>query len=304
MLNSYFGAIFVICKQKPTTMKKTAIITLIAASAAIIMASACGNAKNNATQNGGNSMEGVTVEKIDSMTLVAINDNDGDKRMPNKLFYGETDSAKVERLSPEGSVPSSISCFIVEVEGKKVLFDTGNGYDRGGKLVERMKAAGINPEDIDYLMLTHFHGDHIGGMTKDGKPVFTRAEVYVPGKEYMAWQSMGNKNAEMAMDAMAAYGDKLHRFEYTDTLPLDINPMAAPGHTPGHTVYQIGRLLIVGDLMHGFDLQIQNLGICPSYDMNSQQAVESRKKYVDYARRNKLITAGMHFPGNGIKDKL
>ena len=285
-------------------MKKTAIITLIAASAAIIMASACGNTKNNAAQNGGNSMEGVTVEKIDSMTLVAINDNDGDKRMPNKLFYGETDSAKVERLSPEGSVPSSISCFIVEVEGKKVLFDTGNGYDRGGKLVERMKTAGINPEDIDYLMLTHFHGDHIGGMTKDGKPVFTRAEVYVPGKDYMAWQSMGNKNAEMAMDAMAAYGDKLHRFEYTDTLPLDIKPMAAPGHTPGHTVYQIGRLLILGDLIHGFDLQIQDLGICPSYDMNSQQAVESRKKYVDYARRNKLITAGMHFPGNGIKDKL
>ena len=102
----------------------------------------------------------------------------------------------------------------------------------------------------------------------------------------------------------STYGDRLHRFSYSDTLPLGIKPMAAPGHTPGHTVYQMGRLLVVGDLMHGFDLQIQDLGICPSFDMNPEQAVESRKKYVDYARENKLVTAGMHFPGNGIKDKL
>ena len=285
-------------------MKKSKTTKIITASAAVLMAVSCGNTKTNAQQEAEHTTDGVTVMKIDTLTLTTIRDDEGDKRMPNSLFYGKTDSAKVERLSPDGSVSSSISCYIVETQGKKVLFDTGNGTERGGMLLKRLDDIGVSPEDIDLLVITHFHGDHIGGMTEGGKPVFTRAEVYVPEQEYAAWLKMSNQNAKMAMDAMAAYGDRLHRFSYSDTLPLGIKPMAAPGHTPGHTVYQMGRLLVVGDLMHGFDLQIQDFGICPSFDMNPEQAIESRKKYVDYARENKLITAGMHFPGNGIKDKL
>ena len=285
-------------------MKKSKTTKIITASAAVLMAISCGNTKTNTQQEAEHTTDGVTVMKIDALTLTTIRDDEGDKRMPNSLFYGKTDSAKVERLSPDGSVPSSISCYLVETQGKKVLFDTGNGTERGGMLLKRLDDIGIAPEDIDLLVITHFHGDHIGGMTEGGKPVFTRAEIYVPEQEYAAWLKMSNPNAKMAMDAMAAYGDRLHRFNYSDTLPLGIKPMPAPGHTPGHTVYQMGRLLVVGDLMHGFDLQIQDLGICPSFDMNPEQAVESRKKYVDYARENKLITAGMHFPGNGIKDKL
>ena len=285
-------------------MKKSKKTKIITASAAVLMAVSCGNTKTNAQQEAEHTTDGVTVMKIDALTLTTIRDDEGDKRMPNSLFYVKTDSAKVERLSPDGSVPSSISCYLVETQGKKVLFDTGNGTERGGMLLKRLDGIGIAPEDIDLLVITHFHGDHIGGMTEGGKPVFTRAEVYVPEQEYAAWLKMSNQNAKMAMDAMAAYGDRLHRFSYSDTLPLGIKPMAAPGHTPGHTVYQMGRLLVVGDLMHGFDLQIQDLSICPSFDMNPEQAIESRKKYVGYARENKLITAGMHFPGNGIKDKL
>ena len=285
-------------------MKKSKTTKIITASAAVLMAVSCGNTKTNAQQEAEHTTDGVTVMKIDTLTLTTIRDDEGDKRMPNSLFYGKTDSAKVERLSPDGSVSSSISCYLVETQGKKVLFDTGNGTERGGMLLKRLDDIGVSPEDIDLLVITHFHGDHIGGMTEGGKPVFTRAEVYVPEQEYAAWLKMSNQNAKMAMDAMAAYGDRLHRFSYSDTLPLGIKPMAAPGHTPGHTVYQMGRLLVVGDLMHGFDLQIQDFGICPSFDMNPEQAIESRKKYVDYARKNKLIVAGMHFPGNGVKDSL
>ena len=285
-------------------MKKSKTTKIITAFAAVLMAVSCGNTKTNAQQEAEHTTDGVTVMKIDTLTLTTIRDDEGDKRMPNSLFYGKTDSAKVERLSPDGLVSSSISCYLVETQGKKVLLDTGNGTERGGMLLKRLDDIGVSPEDIDLLVITHFHGDHIGGMTEGGKPVFTRAEVYVPEQEYAAWLKMSNQNAKMAMDAMAAYGDRLHRFSYSDTLPLGIKPMAAPGHTPGHTVYQMGRLLVVGDLMHGFDLQIQDFGICPSFDMNPEQAIESRKKYVDYARENKLITAGMHFPGNGIKDKL
>lgn len=286
-------------------MKIIKTAKLLSIIAAVIMPCSCNGSKQPAQENVNNNTEGVTVMKMgNDLTLMAINDNDGEKRMPNSLFYGEDDSAKVNNLSPEGSVPSSISCFIVETGGKKILFDTGNGTARGGKLVERMKNAGIEPGDIDVLMLTHFHMDHLGGMVQEGKKVFANADVYVPEKEYAAWMAMSGNNAKEAMNVLAAYNDRLHRFTYQDTLPLGVKALPAPGHTPGHTVYQTGRLLIVGDLMHGYDLQIQDLDICPSYDMDRKQAIESRKKYVDYARRNKLTVAGMHFPGNGVKENL
>lgn len=288
--------------------------TIIASAAVLLTIASCGN---NATKSSADAAqtaaatttaqpapEGVTTRKIDTLTLITLKDNDGEKRMPNKLFYGKADSAKVEKLSPEGSVASSISCFVVETQGKRILFDAGNGAAHGGKMLERLRAASIAPEQIDYIFVTHFHGDHIGGLAADDKPLFANAQLYVPDAEYAAWAAMSNDGGKEAVETVDTYGDRLHRFAYTDTLPLGVKAMAAPGHTPGHTVYQTGRLFIAGDLLHGFDLQMQDLDICPTYDMDPAKATESRKHFIDYIRQNKLITAGMHFPDNGVKDTL
>lgn len=288
--------------------------TIIASAAVLLTIASCGN---NATKSSADAAqtaaatttaqpapEGVTTRKIDTLTLITLKDNDGEKRMPNKLFYGKADSAKVEKLSPEGSVASSISCFVVETQGKRILFDAGNGAAHGGKMLERLRAASIAPEQIDYIFVTHFHGDHIGGLAADGKPLFANAQLYVPDAEYAAWAAMSNDGGKEAVETVDTYGDRLHRFAYTDILPLGVKAMAAPGHTPGHTVYQTGRLFVAGDLLHGFDLQMQDLDICPAYDMDSAKATESRKHFIDYIRQNKLITAGMHFPDNGVKDTL
>ena len=288
--------------------------TIIASAAVLLTIASCGN---NATKSSADAAqtaaatttaqpapEGVTTRKIDTLTLITLKDNDGEKRMPNKLFYGKADSAKVEKLSPEGSVASSISCFVVETQGKRILFDAGNGAAHGGKMLVRLRAAGIAPEQIDYIFVTHFHGDHIGGLAADGKPLFANAQLYVPDAEYAAWAAMSSDGGREAVETVDTYGDRLHRFAYTDILPLGVKAMAAPGHTPGHTVYQAGRLFIAGDLLHGFDLQMQDLDICPAYDMDSAKATESRKHFIDYIRQNKLITAGMHFPDNGVKDTL
>lgn len=288
--------------------------TIIASAAILLTIASCGN---NATKSSADAAqtaaatttaqptpEGVTTRKIDTLTLITLKDNDGEKRMPNKLFYGKADSAKVEKLSPEGSVASSISCFVVETQGKRILFDAGNGAAHGGKMLERLRAASIAPEQIDYIFVTHFHGDHIGGLAADGKPLFANAQLYVPDAEYAAWAAMSNDGGKEAVETVDTYGDRLHRFAYTDILPLGVKAMAAPGHTPGHTVYQTGRLFIAGDLLHGFDLQMQDLDICPAYDMDPAKATESRKHFIDYIRQNKLITAGMHFPDNGVKDTL
>ncbi len=273
---------------------------------AMLLASSCGNAKKDTASAENKTLsDGVTVMNIDSLTLTTLQDSADDHQMPNRLFYGEEDSARVEQLSPTGGVPSSINCFLVETQGKKVLFDTGNGAEKGGRLLANLDSLGISPDEIDYVVLTHFHNDHIGGMLAEDSPVFTRAEVYVPEPEYDFWVTNGD-SAGNAARTMHAYAERLHRFAWTDTLPLGIQPIAAPGHTPGHTAYRMGRLLVVGDLMHGLALQLQDLNICPVYDMDREQSIVTRKEMMEYIRMSdvELTVVGMHFPDNGVLSEL
>lgn len=292
-------------------MVKKFFSSMVVIGAMAVGATSCGGNSGNAESNVADSTivvnakcDGVSEVLLDSVTvLYTLQDNAGEHRMPNALFYGagDKDLARVEELSPSGSVASSIHCFLMEKQGKKVLFDTGVGERAGGRLLARLDSIGVAPEDIDYLLITHFHNDHIGGMLLGDSVAFPNAEVYVPEVEYDYWAKCGEKG-ENAIKTMAAYGDRLHQFSFTDTtaLPLGIKAMAAMGHTPGHSLYMSGRLLVIADLVHGYDLQVQDMNICPAYDMNPVQAVESRKFFFGFAERKKLVMAGMHMPGNGI----
>ena len=155
---------------------------------------------------------------------------------------------------------------------------------------------GVAPSDIDYIFITHFHGDHIGGMVKDGGSVFTNAEIYASKTEYDAWIKMPEDKKSQVETMMKAYGDHVHMFAFGDTLPCNVIAMDASGHTPGHTVFQTGKLLVVGDLMHGAALQLKYPDICATYDMDKKGAIKSRKHYIEYARKNNLVIAGMHLP--------
>lgn len=95
---------------------------------------------------------------------------------------------------------------------------------------------------------------------------------------------------------MEAYAGKLHLFGEADSLPCEVVPVPAYGHTPGHTLYRIGKLLIVGDLMHGVALQMPHPEICANYDMDKETAALTRVSILDYVQQEGLTMAGMHFP--------
>lgn len=234
-----------------------------------------------------------TIE-LDDMKVTWIRDNANDRIMPLSLFPDAT-KAQIDSLSLQAGVPASVSTFLVEKDGKRILFDAGMGAP-DSKLPEGLKALNINPSKIDYLYITHFHGDHIGGMMKDGVPVFPNAQVYVSKVEYDAWMKMPADKKSQVENTMKAYKDRLHLFAFGDTLPCDVVAMEAAGHTPGHTVFRTGNLLVIGDLMHGAALQLKYPEICATYDMDKSGAVKSRKHYVQYARENGLMMAGMHLP--------
>lgn len=234
-----------------------------------------------------------TIE-LDDMKVTWIRDNANDRIMPLSLFPDAT-KAQIDSLSLQAGVPASVSTFLVEKDGKRILFDAGMGAP-DSKLPEGLKTLNINPSEIDYLYITHFHGDHIGGMMKDGVPVFPNAQVYVSKVEYDAWMKMPADKKSQVENTMKAYKDRLHLFAFGDTLPGDVVAMEAAGHTPGHTVFRTGNLLVIGDLMHGAALQLKYPEICATYDMDKSGAVKSRKHYVQYARENGLMMAGMHLP--------
>lgn len=232
--------------------------------------------------------------ELDGMKVSWIRDNAKDRLMPRSLFPDATD-AQIDSLSLQEGVPASVSAFLVEKDGKYMLFDSGVGAP-DSKLQEGLKTLGVAPSEIDYIFITHFHGDHIGGMMKDGSAVFTNAEVYASKTEYDAWMKMPEDKKLQVETMMKAYGNRVHMFAFGDTLPCNVIAMDASGHTPGHTVFQTGKLLVVGDLMHGAALQLKYPDICATYDMDKKGAIKSRKHYIEYARKNNLVIAGMHLP--------
>ncbi len=242
--------------------------------------------------------DSVTTE-CDGVKLTQIRDNAQERLMQLSLF-GELPQALIDSLNIGQGVPASVSAFLLEIDGKRILFDTGMG-SADSRLLTNLSAAGVTPADIDYLYLTHFHGDHIGGMMKGDTVVFPKAEVYAAQQEYDAWMQMPDDKKTQVAATMEAYKDRLHLVAHGDTLPCGVVALDCAGHTPGHTAYRAGRFLIVGDLVHGAALQMAHPEICAAYDMDPQSAIKQRRYYLDYARQNHLLLAGMHQPAGHAK---
>ena len=235
----------------------------VAVAAALLSVASCGNSVDGP--------EGTKTLQTDGIRITWIQDNVKERLMERSLFPDASDSL-VAGLGLQDGVPSTVSVFLVETDGKKMLFDTGLGLP-DSRMLPLLQALGVAPEEIDYLYITHFHGDHIGGMLKDGKPVFPEAQVYVPEKEYDAWMSMPEDRKAQVEETMAAYQDRLHLFTAGETLPGEVLGIDAEGHTPGHTVYRVGDFLIVGGFPVGGICQEGSFEVCvgqfPDYGRNA-----------------------------------
>ncbi len=243
--------------------------------------------------------DGLKTLQLDGVQVTWIQDNAKERLMERTLFADASDEL-IDSLKLADGIPSSMSTFLVETDGVRILFDAGMGAP-DSRLLSGLASLGVTPADIKYLYLTHFHGDHIGGMMKGDSIVFPNAEVYASKVEYDAWLKMSSERNAQVVKTMNAYKDRLHLFEFGETLPGNVVTMNAEGHTPGHTVYQAGKLLVIADLIHGAALQLEHPDICAAYDMDKDAAVRSRKHFLRYAKDNGLTMAGMHLPPPGFK---
>lgn len=241
----------------------------------------------------------VVTRTAGDLEVTWIKDNAGERLMPVSLFPDAPQSL-IDSLGVQDGIPSSVGTFLVRTDDGLILFDTGMGGENAG-LYAGLDSLGLKTSDIDYIYLTHFHGDHIGGMMAGDSVVFPKAAVYASRIEYDSWTTP-EKGHEQAIKTMDAYADRLHLFDFSDVLPGGFTAVAAQGHTPGHTAYLNGKLLVVGDLMHGAALQKPHPEINASFDMDPAMAAKTRKLLIEYAGQNGLLMAGMHLPEPGFDD--
>ncbi|MDR0864008.1 MAG: MBL fold metallo-hydrolase [Candidatus Symbiothrix sp.] len=234
--------------------------------------------------------------------------SEGQQKGNTGILIGATPEMIAEQI-PEGTFPNASNAFLIQTPDKNILVDTGFGR----LLFDNLESIGLDAKQIDVVLITHMHGDHIGGLLKDGQIAFPNADLYIAQPEHDYWV---NQNNAGAINVINAYKKQLNLFEpneleniITPLLP-GITPVAAYGHTPGHTVFLVesneDKLLIWGDLTHAMAIQMPYPQVAVTYDVNPEEAVQSREVILKYVAENKIPIAGMHiaYPAVGEIKKI
>ncbi len=232
------------------------------------------------------------------------------------IFAADADILR--QYVPSGKYQSAYMCFLVQTEDNTILIDTGNGnppdHERPSNLMASLDHIGVTPEDIDTVLLTHMHGDHIGGLVWENKPAFPNAVIRVARIEREFWLDDASlalfpdrkAGFEKAKKTMAMYKGRIEDFEFGAKILPGLFAFDARGHTPGHTAFLIEsnweKLLFVGDLLHSAALQFVRPDINAGFDMDTLPAKAARREFLSKAVWKNWPIAGMHlpFPGIGI----
>ena len=211
--------------------------------------------------------------------------------------------------------------FLVNTGKQLILVDVGAGTWWGGgafgRLAGSLRSAGYTPEDVNIVLVTHLHSDHVGGLTtQDGKRVFPRAEVYVAKAESDFWLSpdiaaKAPKDAQpffQSAQAIAApyiKAGKWHTLSGAEKIVDGMKLVPLSGHTPGHTGYEFSskgqQVLFWGDIVHALHVQLQHPEVTAMFDIDQTAAAATRHELLTRLTGEDVLIAGPHmnFPALG-----
>lgn len=234
---------------------------------------------------------------------------------PTKIFGQNQSPEAVQKYAQDNFLPGDklenpFTPTLVNTGRELVLFDSGNGAPRreigAGKLLEMLPAAGYKPEQVDVVVITHGHPDHIGGLIEDGRPAFPNARYVVGEADYAFWSDLDGLpearkgNGRQYQSNVVSQKDKTTFLKPDGEVVSGIRAVNAFGHTPGHMAFHVEsggkRLLIWGDTSNHFVLSVQKPEWHVSFDMDKDMAVATRKRIFDMVASDKIPVIGYHMP--------
>jgi len=239
---------------------------------------------------------------------------------PKGTFIGVPDDEVKKMLAdnflPTDNVVLEQNAPIVNTGDKLILFDTGMGTLKlfgptTGRQQKSMKEAGIKPEDIDAVVFSHAHIDHIGGVVDEsGKVLFPNAQYYIAESDFDFWTDEGKAGGPLkdfivhARKNLLPVRDRLVFYKDGQEFLPGVQAIAAPGHTVGHTIFTVtsnGKsFCFLGDLSHHPILLLEKPRMQFSYDTDPKQAAESRVKLLDMVAANRIPVMAYHYAWPGI----
>lgn len=295
--------------------------TLMAAGAAASATALAGLPADAKAPLSGEQAPGFYRSKVGNLEVTAI--NDGVNMRPIEGFIRNAELPAVQKALSDVFLPTNtlaipFTTLVVNDGNKLTLIDTGNG-DSGaptsGKWMANFRAAGFEPAQVDTILISHFHGDHINGLRlRNGTAVFPNAEIMVPAAEWAFW--MDDARMSAAPDAMkpafqnvrrvfGPIANDVKRFEGERELAPGVTSVPAHGHAPGHNAFMIsqgdGKLLALSDTTNHPALFVRNPDWSAVFDMDAEAARATRRRLLEMAAAEKTRVAFYHapFPATG-----
>lgn len=255
----------------------------------------------------------LTVGKVEIVALL-----DTPMEFPWNLFFPNNSPSDFEPYRDrypqsfgQTGFQTNASCYAIRSQGKTVLCDTGIGpgpiaFLGGirGNLLNDMKSKGVNPGDVDIVVHTHLHGDHVGwNLAAGGAPNFPKAIYYVPEADWDFFRAALASNPQMQQVLPLKELGRLELFSGELALTPEVTTLPTPGHTPGHVSLIISsageKALVTGDLAH-HPAQVERSEWSSGFDTDPKLAAETRAKVLDRLADDGSLAAFCHFPHPGF----
>jgi len=253
---------------------------------------------------------------VGDVEVTALNDGTIDFPMDQLLIgiSSEQIAAAYRKAFQTLPAESSINQFLVNTGAKLVLVDAGAGSFYGptlGNTIDNLKAAGYSPDQVDEVVITHMHADHIGGLLKNGERAFPNATIRLDKTEYDFWMNPANRakapegvrvSFDVAQKVFAPYiaAGKVQVFKGAAEIAPGIRAVAAPGHTPGHSFYVVeskgATLVLWGDVVHSAAVQFRDPFVRIAWDSDNHEAERAREAAFADAAKNGYMIGAAHLP--------